>query len=198
MGLQLTGMEPPGLSARLRYLNESAHLLATTSPTTSRYLMSRHNALMYDSKIELSESQKKKACGACGTIMILGWEATLQSEVRSRKGKAAGNTARKEREAARHLRTMVYTCGTCSKKTQFPTSISKPIRRNKAALPSTSTSTAPTLQSQASEANTPSKKAPKRKSRKKGVLEAILARNQAPQATSSGFGLDLSDFMKKS
>ncbi|KAG4444495.1 hypothetical protein IFR05_000086 [Cadophora sp. M221] len=191
-------MEPPELSTRLRYLNESAHLLATTAPTTSRYLMSRHNALMYDSKIELSESQKKKACGACGTIMILGWEATLQTEVRSKKGKAA----RKEREAAGYVRTMVYTCGTCSKKTRFPTSISKPIRRKKAALSSTSTSTAPAPasapQSQSNDSSTPSKKAPKRKSRKKGVLDAILARSQAPQATSSGFGLDLSDFMRKS
>ncbi|PVH88793.1 hypothetical protein DL98DRAFT_402632 [Cadophora sp. DSE1049] len=185
-------MEPPKLSARLRYLNESAHLLATTSPTTSRYLMSRHNALMFDSKIELSEEQKKKACGACGTIMILGWEATLENNVQRKKGKG-----RQETEATKPPKSMIYSCGTCSKKTRIPAGISKSARRNKASLHFTSISTAPTPQSQASQSNPPSQKGPKRKSRKKGVLEAILARNQ-PQPANTGFGLDLSDFMKKS
>ncbi|KAH7336315.1 hypothetical protein BKA65DRAFT_31700 [Rhexocercosporidium sp. MPI-PUGE-AT-0058] len=193
--MHLTGMEPPELAARLRYLNESAHLLATTSSTTSRYLMSRHNALMYDWKMELSEAQKKKACGSCGTIMILGWGATLESSVQNTKDKT-----RAKRKVRKQPRAMVYSCGTCSKTTRFPMSISKPSRRNKSVLHATSTLTAPAPvpQSQTSDANTPSKKAPRRKSRKKGVLDAILARSQAPQATSSGFGLDLNDFMKKS
>lgn len=190
----IAAMESSELSARLRYLNDSAHLLAASSPTTSRYLMSRHNALVYDSKIDQSEAQKKKACGACGTIMVLGWEATLETESRGRKGKA-----RKAMESTKERRAMVYTCGTCSKKTRFPTDISKPIRRSKAALHSTSVSAspAPVTQSQPGVADTSSKKTPKRKSRNKGVLDAILARSQA-QSTSSGFGLDLSDFVKKS
>ncbi|KAL2068808.1 hypothetical protein VTL71DRAFT_15146 [Oculimacula yallundae] len=188
-------MDPPELSARLRYLNHSAHLLATTSPATSRYLMSRHNALIYDSKIELSEAQKRKACGACGTIMILGWEATLEGEERSKK-----RNTQKKLEVENQPRAMVYTCATCSKKTRFLTGISKPARRIRTAMNSQPISShpAPQSQSQTSDTKAPLKTGAKRKSRKKGVLDAILAKNQATKALSSGFGLDLSDFMKKS
>ncbi|KAH7409297.1 hypothetical protein BKA64DRAFT_392860 [Cadophora sp. MPI-SDFR-AT-0126] len=185
-------LETPELSARLRYLNNSAHLLATTSPATSRYLLSRHNALMFESKIDLSEEQKKRACSACGTIMILGWEATLENNVERKKGKGRHGT-----EAMKPPKAMIYSCGTCSKKTRIPTGISKSARRNKGSLQSTSNSMVPTPQSQASQSNAPSQKGAKRKSRKKGVLEAILARNQ-PQPANTGFGLDLSDFMKRS
>lgn len=185
-------MEPPELSARLRYLDGAAHLLATTSPTTSRHLVSRHNALLFDSKIDLTDEQKKKACGACGTIMILGWEATLDNNVHGKRGK--GN---QEKEAKKKPKAMVYSCGTCTKKTRMPTGTSKAARRNRNLLQSTSTPVASAPESQVSRSNTPSQKSAKRKSRKKGVLESILARSQ-PQSTNAGFGLDLSDFMKKS
>ncbi|CZT08197.1 hypothetical protein WAI453_002200 [Rhynchosporium graminicola] len=187
-------MEPPELSARLRFLNDSAHLLATNSPATSRYLMSRHNALLYDSKIELSDAQKQKACGACGTIMILGWEATIAIEKSSKRG-----TARKEAKVGNHQpRAMVYSCTTCFRKTRFSTGMSKPARRRRTTLHSTNKLPALMPPFQTKDAKTPAKSGSKGKSRKKGVLDAMMARSQASQPSSSGFGLNLSDFMKKS
>ncbi|TAQ85992.1 hypothetical protein B7494_g5680 [Chlorociboria aeruginascens] len=81
-------MASPELSARLRFLNDAAHLLATTAPATSRHLMSRCNSLLFENNIEPAESEKLKACGACGTIMIVGVAATFKVETqkpRSRK-----------------------------------------------------------------------------------------------------------------
>ncbi|KAK0109720.1 hypothetical protein ONS95_002399 [Cadophora gregata] len=184
-------MEPSELSVRLRYLNDSAHLLATTSPTASRYLMNRHNALMFDSKIELSQEQKTKACGACGTITTLGWEASSENDIQRKKRKG-----RLGSQVTKLPKAMVYSCGICSKKTRIPTGTSKPGRRSKVPLQSTTISTAPTPQAPSGETSNPPQKAAKRKQRKKGVLEAILARNH-PQPSNTGFGLDLSDFMKK-
>ncbi|KAG4423980.1 hypothetical protein IFR04_002822 [Cadophora malorum] len=185
-------MEPPELSARLRYLHGAAHLLATTSPITSRHLVSRHNALMFDSKLDLSDEQKTKACGACGTIMLLGWEATLENDIRRKQGQGD-----EVKEATKQPKAMVYSCGTCSKKTRMSTGIAKAARRNRKVSNHTSIPAASAPQSQASQSSTLSQKPAKRKSRKKGVLESILARNQ-PKPTNAGFGLDLSDFMKKS
>ncbi|EKD12215.1 RNAse P Rpr2/Rpp21/SNM1 subunit domain-containing protein [Drepanopeziza brunnea f. sp. 'multigermtubi' MB_m1] len=187
-------MDPKELSARLRFLNDSAHLLATTAPATSRYIMTRHNALMFDSKIDLSESQRRDACGACGTIMTLGWEATLEQDTpKRRKGKSKPGT-----DASKAPKTMIYSCGACSKKTRISSGITKPPGRHRKAMSNSSsnpvsivTNTTP----QATSTPTPSSK--KRQKSKKGGLAAILAKNQASQS-SSGFGLDLMDFMKKS
>lgn len=183
------------LSMRLRFLNDSAHLLATTAPATSKYIMTRHHALMFDSRIELSESQKRDSCGACGTIMTLGWEATLEHNARAgRKGKRKPKV-----EAARPPKTMVYSCGSCSAKTRISSGATRAPGRHgnslarssstNPALLSTATASGPTSTSSTSTSK-------KRAKSKKGGLAALLAKHQASQST-SGFGLDLMDFMKK-
>ncbi|KAJ5054030.1 uncharacterized protein L3040_000316 [Drepanopeziza brunnea f. sp. 'multigermtubi'] len=148
---------------------------------------------MFDSKIDLSESQRRDACGACGTIMTLGWEATLEQDTpKRRKGKSKPGT-----DASKAPKTMIYSCGACSKKTRISSGITKPPGRHRKAMSNSSsnpvsivTNTTP----QATSTPTPSSK--KRQKSKKGGLAAILAKNQASQS-SSGFGLDLMDFMKK-
>ncbi|CAL3962441.1 unnamed protein product [Diplocarpon coronariae] len=183
-------MLPQEISARLKFLDDCAHLLAATAPATSRYIMSTHHALMFETNIEPTELQMMRACGACGTIMILGWGATLEPG-RKAKGK-------QRVEAAEPLKTMVYYCGICSRKTRISTRIPKPpgrhgksISKSISTLKSSSTLTIP-------QATTIGKSNKKRsRSKNKGGLAAILARNQASQVPSSGYGLDLIDFMKK-
>jgi RNase P subunit RPR2 len=187
------------LTARLRYLNDSAHLLATTAPATSKYLMSKCNSLMFDSNIEQSDSHKQKVCGACGTVMILGWEGKLQVE----SGRARRRKSTPKKATNNRVRAMVYKCESCGSKTRLdispsPSSVpkDKSVSLSHANLRS---STLPTSNTSSLLLNTPPPQAKKRtKARKQGGLEAILARQKATDSRgSSGFGLDLLDFMKK-
>lgn len=90
---------------------------------------------------------------------------------------------------------MVYTCGPCAGQTRFAVGDPKPAYRKatsivkKTAANIQESSNAPTSATVTASKN--------RKARKKGGLEAILAKSRAAQQTSTGFGLDLMDFMKK-
>jgi RNase P subunit RPR2 len=186
-------MEPRELSARLRYLNESAQLIATTAPTTSRILMSRRNSLIFESGRDRSEAQKRDACGACGTITIPGWESTVQlPRQQIRKGKNKISQAAK-------TKVVVYTCEACGRKTCY--SLDKP-QMPKHTLGSsksniTESSSTPKAVSTIPSSTSSSRK--RTKSRKQGSLEALLERQKPSDTrTSGGFGLDLMDFMKKS
>ena len=189
-------MVSPELSARLRFLNESAHLLATTAPTISRQLTSRCNALMTDNTLDTSEAQRLNACGACGTIMIVGWEGTKKMESQpARRGKAL-----RDGQAVKQTKALVYLCETCGKKTRFPLSTKSQAYKHELTTSglrsniTSQSSTKPSPASSAPEAKSSSKK--RAKAKKRGGLEAILAAKKA--GDSSGFGLDLMDFMKKS
>ncbi|TVY26178.1 hypothetical protein LHYA1_G005360 [Lachnellula hyalina] len=191
-------MTSPELSARLQYLNDSAHLLAATAPETSRHLMSRHDSLLFDSNLDPPTTQKRKACGACGSIMILGWNGVLELKQPGRK-----NT-RRQGKVSNPQRAVIYTCDCCGSKTRnyFPTPHQKYKPRTKPSktvpiLATASPGTAQTKEtpSLGQSSNSSSKK--RAKSRKQGSLQAILAKQKASEgASASGFGLDLMDFMK--
>ncbi|RDW66064.1 hypothetical protein BP6252_09699 [Coleophoma cylindrospora] len=183
------------LSARLRYLNESAHLLATAAPSTSRYLMSQCNALMFENEVEQPESHRRKVCGACGTVMVLGWAGHLEVETRRSKKKKASQAG------VAKARAMIYTCDSCGRKTRHHFNNPPPPRRNissQAAQPVASLSSSSTSANQLEavpSANASTKK--RAKSRKQGGLGALLAKQKASDQLSSGFGLGLMDLMKK-
>ncbi|TVY49943.1 hypothetical protein LOCC1_G000472 [Lachnellula occidentalis] len=191
-------MAAPEVSARLRYLNDSAHLLAATAPETSRHLMSRHDSLLFDSNLNPPNTQKRKACGACGTIMILGWNGVLEIEQPGRKNK------RRQGKVSNPQRAVVYTCNCCGSKTRnsFPTPPQKykPGTKSSKTVPISATASSRTPQTKDTPSlgqslNSNSKK--RAKSRKQGSLQAILAKQKAAEgASASGFGLDLMDFMK--
>lgn len=181
------------LSARLRYLNDSAHLLATTAPATSKYLMSRYNSITFDNELEQSESQRQKACSACGTIMAIGWEASVQVQSqRSRRGKGS-------KEKAAPSKATVYKCESCNRTTRFiiPPAIKRkamPSNVGSAAGPTrfTPLHSIPDTAAITASANSSSKK--RAKARKKGGLAAILANKKESEAQTSGFAL--MDFIK--
>jgi RNase P subunit RPR2 len=196
-GLDGSNMLSPELSARLRYLNDSAHLLANTAPSTSRQLRSRCDVLMSENDLAPSDAHRQDACGACGTIMVLGWVGTMKTGPQpSRRRKP-----RPDGQAIKQTKALIYECKTCHRKTRFPLSEPPPATRYKnpsstSRLLSTSQSlTKPMPSSLVPEARSNSKK--RAKARKRGGLEALLtAKKAGPEA--SGFGLDLMDFMKKS
>lgn len=186
------------LLTHLRYLNDAAHLLAASAPETSRHLMLRQNSLLLDSNLDRPESQQHKACGACGTIKILGWNGTLETDQTGRKGK-------RRREAVRTEKFLVYTCDSCGRKTRHPVpappKISRPQPRSSRSIPISAPSSSNTAQPSgapgpAQTSNSNSKK--RAKNRKQSSLSALLAKQKASQGGSgSGFGLDLMDFMNK-
>ncbi len=200
----MPSMTSVDLTARLQYLNNSAHLLATTAPATSKYLMLQCKSLMFDNNIELSASQQGKACGACGTILIPGWEGELEMS-RARRGKGSLRKAMVNRRGA-----LVYNCGSCGRKTQLnlsrsPSSIPKhrsntrSLTKHTSVTTTASKTTNPTL-SQASTApislSSGTSNNKKRTARKQSGLEAILARQKATDSRASS-GFDLLDFMKE-
>jgi ribonuclease MRP protein subunit SNM1 len=184
------------LLARLRYLNESAHLLAVGSPSTSRYLMLRSNSLMFDGSLELSDSQRQEVCGACGTIMVIGWQSSVRVESRRlrRQRGTYTNPAAKE---------IVLKCELCDRNTRFNVDQITPrriVRRvDQAAKIAT---TRPTLQAESGPGNSnrgsANSNSKKRAKARKGGLGALLANKKATDTRPAGFGLDLMDFMKKS
>jgi RNase P subunit RPR2 len=192
-------MTSPELSARLRYLNDSAHFLANTSASTSRYLISQRNTLMFDSEIELPDSHRQRTCGACGTILIIGWQTTAQVQTqRARRQKGSNKTARPIR--SKH---MVYTCESCSRTTRItmPPPVgrhaTKPTSKPLKATAETSTPLKPTSTAVTTLTTVNSSSKQRAKARKKGGLEAILANKKANEARNSGFDFSFSDFLKK-
>lgn len=183
------------LAPQAHFLSNAAHLLATTSPETSAFLMSRRNELLVENDIAIPDSQQQRVCSCCGHIMVPGHGSTLRIET--------GKVMRPRTKSRHHQgqRAMpggiskVMTCGHCGKESRMkldgPSRISRHKKAAQAVVPQA-------RQAQPSEpakvsASASSKK--RAKNRKAG-LQALLDQKQS-SAPSSGFGLSLSDFMKK-
>jgi ribonuclease MRP protein subunit SNM1 len=204
-------MAIPAVSARLKYLNDSAHVLATASPRTSAYLMSQCNSIMFDNELDQSETQRRQVCGACGNIMVLGWTGTRQLQTtRTSRGKRSAKTYVEVAMGA-STKVIIYSCELCGKhsrqninnslprhsKTFNHQSSLKPLHTpsrvppNQSEAPSSSTTPSSTL------ANANSRK--RAKVRKQGGLQALLSKSRetSSRGSAGGFGLDLLDLMKK-
>ena len=197
------------ITSRLQHLYDSAHVLSTTAPATSRYLMAQCNSIMFAKGIHLPSSHKRKACSACGTIMILGWNGKLEPQPRTGPRKDKSGKA-----VADRTKTMVYNCESCGRKTLFNISIPSsfiqnhkpvtPSHINNTLMPTQSSDTAKSghsnqTQSKSNKITSPSGNLPKKnrtKARNQGGLEAILARQKAIDSRDSS-NFDLLDFMKK-
>lgn len=177
------------MTARLRYLSDASHLLGTRAPVTSRHLMSRHNALLFDNDIEKSDAQRRKACGACGTLLVVGWEATLEIK---------GHTKRKAQYSSTRPGVMVYECGTCYMNTRLPIDPAPKITSRPGITSKTISKNPLPFQSSSGIPNPPKPSPHKKRSKsaKQGGLKALLQKKRENDSTSSGF--HLMDFMKSS
>ncbi|KAJ9138681.1 hypothetical protein NKR23_g8374 [Pleurostoma richardsiae] len=203
-------MSTQALPSQVSFLTDAAHLLRTTAPETSAYLMSRRSALLVDNDIPISDMQRQHVCSACGHIMLPGQGSTLKietdrairkSRVKSRRATAA-TAPTKAKDGQDHSKrtgiSKVYACGNCTAYTKISLPPPNPISRRKR----TAASDAPASPhpsgtgAQKPSANASSKK--RAKNRKAG-LQALLSQNQASSGASgaSGLGLSLADFMKK-
>lgn len=195
------------MSARLRHLNNAAQLMSTGSPETSAYLMSQVNQLMFDHEIETPESHRRYACGACGSIMIPGWTSSVEKEalqtksLRQNTRSGAGFSKLQKDHAAEKttgITSLLYKCNLCGKNTRHrqPNQTIPAYRRGKRATQSIPLAAPATLTvAEKSSASTSSKK--RARARKQGGLQALLAAKKESGGSTTGFGLDLMDLMKK-
>ncbi|KAL2130532.1 hypothetical protein VTI74DRAFT_6273 [Chaetomium olivicolor] len=200
------------LMASLRFLTDAGHLLATTAPETSAYLMSRRNNLMFEHEMPLSDKQRQHVCTCCGHIMLLGQASELyvrpgeRKTTRKRRSKRA--TKGKGGEALRLPRssgpTKAISCGHCGRVTEVKLPTPAPIPRRKAvvnleklakrSVPGASSSLSNTPHEMPSQKPSASASSKKRAKSRKAGLQALL--NQS-NASKPGLGLSLADFMAK-
>lgn len=200
------------LSPHVKFLNDAAHLLSHSAPEASAFLISRRNELLVENDVPISDAQRQHACSACGHIMIPGQGDTLtivtdkapqpKSKKPSRAQQASAASAPPPLPSLARASpggiSKVMTCGSCSRKTRL--TLEGPRRISRARQTTLDGRAAGekkpwqvTAEPSKSSANANSKK--RAKNRKAG-LQALLDQKKA-SAPSSGFGLSLSDFMKK-
>lgn len=161
--------------------------------------MTQRNGLVLANELEQSATQRQHVCGACGQIMILGQNSTLQfqSEKPSRTKSKRDTSATRRAHAVPKSDTQagpikVFTCEKCGRYTRIRLPAPASISRKKPSAVVTKTIEPP---KQPPSANASSKK--RAKNRKAG-LQALLSQSQAGSSgVRSGLGLSLSDFMKK-
>ncbi|RMJ21694.1 hypothetical protein PHISP_07433 [Aspergillus sp. HF37] len=192
-------------SSQLTFLKDSAHSLASQSPSTAAHLLAVHNQILHHQFKPLNQRQKDAFCGACGSIRNPQSTETIQI----RKKGASGSSSKSNTPGG----ATVYKCRRCGRRTVKPLR-REPIRSN---IPKSTAeaSSAPAVQSSASTTEAPapptlpqpgpqtaeqskpgktaenagSKK--RAKTRKQGGLQALLASKQQSQPS-----LDLFDFLQ--
>lgn len=216
-----TAAETRDVSARLKYLHESARVMALISPETSSFLESQYSHLLAENDLSPPDSRKREVCGACGTIFIPGISCTItQEQTRPIAPKTKGNKVQKPgpSEPGKCFQVKIYSCLRCSSKTrlQIPSSKArmgtrKPVKNPvveatavTAQLAQTPAAEPGAAKSAAAPATTPANPAPaatnasskKRAKARKGGLQAMLANSKKETKSSKGFGLDLMDLMR--
>lgn len=113
------------LQARLRFLNDSAHLIAIGSPTTSAVVGSHYDKLLVENDLDLQASKKdqdsrrREVCGACGSLMIPGWSChVIQENMKPKEAQRAKKMSRKS--TSKLEKAKVYSCLRCHRKTVQP------------------------------------------------------------------------------
>ncbi|KAF1365010.1 hypothetical protein EJ07DRAFT_172012 [Lizonia empirigonia] len=189
-------MEPTDLvERRSSFLQEAAHLLAVSSPTTSAFLGAAQDRLFEDAEIELSQKEldalRRGFCGACGNPMIPGWSCKVAHQT----GKKTVREEKLSKDATQLAKHILYMCLRCERQTVQ----SIQARRAKHVRKSTTQKVPqplPVLKEQTKEAakvvksvNASSKE---RKKARKGGLAAMLEKSKSQSSTQGGF--DWMDF----
>ena len=200
-------MTTSSITTRLKFLADSAHALSTNAPSTSAYLMSQYNRLMFENGLDQSDSCRRHVCSACGNLMILGWAGTMRLENNKATKKWNNDRSKTDRAKSKPPKTIIYSCESCGRQSRqsINTEPHRSLKRSShgssliskhvdSTISSQTYSTSKTASSSA--ANASSRK--RAKARKLGSLQALLAKHKesATQPSTGGFGLDLLDLMK--
>jgi ribonuclease MRP protein subunit SNM1 len=185
-------------AAKLRYLNDSAHLLSYSAPSTAAFLQSRHDQVVTSEHAAVPDTRGREICGACGFNMLwspLHLPVRLEPELRKCK-RADGEASSK----SNGTKTAVLSCQMCHAKTEYKLPAAGRDRRSskfKRTHHSAELKTAPIPPGGTSTADTHTTPRKRAKGRKQNSLSAMLAKSKAEAASQkTGFGLDLMDLMR--
>ncbi|USP74260.1 uncharacterized protein yc1106_01534 [Curvularia clavata] len=185
------------IEARARFLQEAAHFLAASSPTTAAFIGRAHNKLIEDSELEIpskeADAYRRSICNACGNIMIPGWSCKVSSHV---PGIASINKDHSNpKKPPKVEKTIIYTCSMCHRETHQVLR-QKPRRRNERSMPvrNAEPTTAPgkPIKEADNAPKTLNASSKQRQKARKGGLQAMLDKKKSENSANGG--LDLMDF----
>ncbi len=174
------------LSARLKHMHVCARTLAMSSPSTAAFIESQIDKLVMEHDMPITAARRREICGACGSIMACaGTNAIKCSEAGDMTCQCCGAIttqpvrARPEPTAARAVLPVPEQ------------DIESPARSSIVTPPKETT---PSTRHKSS--NIRSKE--RAKTRKQSSLRSMLVKSQqsVTPTRSSGYGIDLMDFMK--
>ena len=182
--------------ARLRYLQDASEALQISSPAIASRLGALGNRATAGSRQSTAD---KLDCASCGTRLVRGWSCTVAKDGKTKQ-------TRKNRLALSGIaiKSVALKCSRCG----VITSCEMKKQTRSGRLPARSTLPTPTkvadpaiTQPRPTSAETRAKESatiPQKRARgKKSSLQSIIAgQKPVPSKQTSGFGLDLQDFMK--
>lgn len=202
------------LGPQLQFLTDAAHLLSASSPETSAFLMSRRTTLLVDHDVPVSDHQRQHVCSCCGHIMVpgqgtelkIGADKALNARIRKQPRAQGAPAAAASSSSQRPGTSKVFTCGHCSRYTKVQLPAPRPLKARGKSKKVDQQNVLPEKRSAAAAAAAPTEPArlsanassKKRAKNRKAGLQALLDQKSGHSSSpSSGFGLSLSDFMKK-
>jgi hypothetical protein len=187
------------VASRFSYLQEAAHLLAVSSPSTSAFLGSARDRLVEDTDADVPtrewDALRREACGACGNMLIPGWSCDVSNGPQPRKEPAKGKT--KSNCSLTSETNVIYQCRRCHRKTEQLLQRQQQRHLNKkSTMPIIQKPVAISTNKSAKEDDakvlkTSNSSSKQRQKARKGGLQAMLDKTKSQ---SSSQALDLMDF----
>lgn len=198
--------ESAATMAKLKFLEKAAQTYTRKAPGVSAHIMLQRAAIADEFGTNDSRTDRQNACQACGTFSIPGVtsKTTMNGGRRSKKTQKSSKrkdhaALKKSVEPMKSLETTCLSCFRVSKVAIQPAKRQSLEGHQDNRTPTKSKSPAATSINDISTTKTVAPKISnnKRKSRKKGGLQALVERSKESHESTSPFGLDLMDFMKE-
>lgn len=177
--------------SRLNFLINSAHLMQGSSAGTAAYLVMQRNAILFDAGSDLSRETSRQACNACGALFAVGQDTAVKigNKIVTYECKRCGRTTKQELgpkpPRARRQYASVQTVDRLSGTSRAATGLH---------TPSEGLSASPQTQRPSDQVKKSAHE--RKKMRKQGGLQALLA-NKNARKPQNDFGLDFMDLMKR-
>lgn len=184
-------------TARLKFLDEAADLLAFTSPTAAAQLRSTQLESFQGDVAKASKIRKHQICGGCGELLAPGWNCSVKSKKRTRQDRLT---------QAKDTKPMTLQCARCNSitKTEKARRLRiRPVQQQAVVQPPAKSENPsgvrkedrPAQSSSTPSASTNEGSIKKRNRNKKTSLQSLLADRKAAEPKQT-LGLGLMDFMK--
>lgn len=197
-------MADTAAEAKLRFLHAAGHLYSATAPATSAQLMLQRHLEMAGNAEPRGNDGSSSSCKACGTVLIPGWTSqTSRVDKRAANPKPGSKKHTRAKPSPIADKYVRVKCLACHRFEDTPLQKSKPSSNSETAKATSQATSSSDAKLQLDPESSPldnSSKASKRRERArkhKSGLQAMLEKSKLPTAPSSGFGLDLLDFMKQ-